>query len=31
LAAFDQETNPLKTRAGQGFGAKASNQGFGRL
>ena len=31
LAAFDQETNPLKTRTGQGFGTKVGNQGFGRI
>ena len=31
LAAFDLETNPLKTRTGQGFGQKVGNQGFGRI
>ncbi len=32
LAAFDKETNPRLTRTGAtGFGAKAGNQGFGRI
>ena len=31
LAAFDQETNPLRRRAGASFGHKVGNQGFGRL
>ena len=31
LAAFDQETNPLQRRAGQGFGHKVANQDFGRI
>lgn len=31
LAAFDQETNPLRTRTSNGFGQKAGNQAFGRL
>jgi HPt (histidine-containing phosphotransfer) domain-containing protein len=31
LAAFDQETNPLQRRVGQGFGHKVANQGFGRI
>ena len=31
LAAFDLETNPIRTRSGQGFGHKVGNQGFGRI
>ena len=31
LAAFDRETNPIQRRAGQGFGHKVGNQGFGRI
>lgn len=31
LAAFEQETNPLRSRTGQGFGSKVGNQGFGRI
>ena len=31
LAAFDLETNPIRTRPGHGFGQKAGNQAFGRL
>jgi HPt (histidine-containing phosphotransfer) domain-containing protein len=32
LAAFDRETNPVRTRGGSaGFGSKVGNQDFGRL
>ena len=31
MAAFDAETNPLKSRASAGFGAKVGNQDFGRI
>ena len=31
MAAFDAETNPLKSRPRAGFGAKVGNQDFGRI
>jgi histidine phosphotransfer protein HptB len=31
MAAFDAETNPLKSRSVAGFGAKVGNQDFGRI
>jgi hypothetical protein len=31
MKAFDAETNPLKSRAGVGFGSKVSNQDFVRI
>ena len=31
LAAFDQETNPIRIRRAQGFGQKVGNQDFGRI
>ena len=31
MAAFDAETNPLKSRSVAGFGSKVGNQDFGRI
>ena len=31
MAAFDAETNPIKSRSAGGFGSKVGNQDFGRI